>query len=283
VTEENQGEQSQPQDQQQQQPEAQGEPPAQQGEHQPEQPEAQRQARMVPYDSLHEERQRRREVQEELRREREQMARERDIVNQRLAVLHQPQAQQRPAPSRDEDPVSYFEHQIGALREGVQQALEPVQAIQAQQAQANQIQQIASAAGMQVEEFRGATPDYDQAYQHVRSQTIARYRAMGMSAQEIVAQINQDEVVFAARALKSGQNVGEAVYNYAKATGYQPQGAQKGASEQLAAEAKAAAAARNLGSGVAAKGALSYEALASMSDEEFAKLAPDVKMRAMGG
>lgn len=257
------------------------------------QSEGERQARTVPHSALHEERQKRKEAEERARRAEEEYKRNLERGNERLQHLialsqqRPPQAQepQTPPPSLDQDPVGYVGHLSQTLGQKIQTIEQQNAQLLAQQQQQQQLAQLTNIAHAQVQAFAQQTPDYFDALQHVRSMRMAQYRAMGLSDEQIVAQMNQDELALASTALQNRRNVAESLYEFAKASGYTPKAAERKPSETLAAEARGVAAAKSLGTGGgASKGAPSLEALAAMSDEEFVEATKgDNWRRLMGG
>lgn len=242
------------------------------------QQDGERQPRMVPHSALHEERQRRKEAEDRARRAEEQYQRNLEVGNhrlQQLITLSQQRPQQGaadalPPPSLDQDPVGFVGHMERTFGQKLQ-AIEQRQAqIQTIEEHRQQLAQLSTVAQAHVQTFAQQNPDYFDALQHVRAMRAAQYRAIGLSEEQMIAQIGQDELAFASAALQNRRNIAESLYEFAKASGYAPKAAERKPSETLAAEAKGVAAARSLGTGGgASKGAPSLEALAAMSDEEF--------------
>lgn len=241
------------------------------------QQDGERQSRMVPHSALHEERQRRKEAEDRARRAEEDYRRNLETGNQRLQQLialaqQRPQqaAEVQPPPSLDQDPVGFVGHLAQRFDQKIQ-AFEQQQAqTLAERQQQQQLAQLTTVAQAHVQGFAAQNPDYFDALQHVRGMRAAQYRAMGLSEEQVIAQIGHDELAFANTALQNRRNIAESLYEFAKASGYAPKAAERKPSETLAAEAKGVAAARSLGTGGgASKGAPSLEALAAMSDEEF--------------
>lgn len=254
-----------------------GQEPEGQGAGQEQQEGGEKAARMVPHSALHEERQRRKEAEDRARRAEEDYRRNLETGNQRLQQLialaqQRPQqaAEVQPPPSLDQDPVGFVGHMERTFGQKLQ-AIEQRQAqIQTVEEQRQQLAQLSTVAQAHVQTFAQQNPDYFDALQHVRAMRAAQYRAIGLSEEQMIAQIGQDELAFASAALQNRRNIAESLYEFAKASGYAPKAAERKPSETLAAEAKGVAAARSLGTGGgASKGAPSLEALAAMSDEEF--------------
>ncbi len=256
---------------------------AQQSDHEGEggqegQPEGERQPRTVPHSALHEERQKRKEAEERARRAEEEHRRFMEQGNLRLQQLVALAQQQRPAPVQeaqplptlDTDPVGFVGHLEKTLTQKIQTVEQQNAQILADRQRQEQIAQLTSIVQAQVQSFSAQQPDYQDAYQYVKAVKAAQYRALGVPEQQIVAQLAQDEVAFAATAVQNQRNIAESLYEFAKASGYTPKAAERKPSETLAAEAKGVAAAKSLGTGGGvSRGAPSLEALAAMSDAEF--------------
>lgn len=269
-----------------------GQEPEGQGAGQERQEGGEKAARMVPHSALHEERQRRKEAEDRARRAEEDYRRNLETGNQRLQQLIA-LAQQRPQqaaevqspPSLDQDPVGF----VGHLEQRIDQKIQALEHQQAQtlaeRQQQQQLAQLTTVAQAHVQGFAAQNPDYFDALQHVRGMRAAQYRAMGLSEEQVIAQIGHDELAFANTALQNRRNIAESLYEFAKASGYAPKAAERKPSEMLAAEAKGVAAAKSLGTGGGGStGMPSLEALATMSDEEFAQATRgDNWRRLMGG
>lgn len=240
-------------------------------------PEGERQARTVPHSALHEERQKRKEAEERARRAEEQYQRNLEVGNQRMQRLielaqrpQQPAADVQPPPSLDQDPVGFVGHLSQTLGQKIQTIEQQNAQILADRQQQAQLAQLSTIAQAQIQTFAQQNPDYFDALQHVRTMRAAQYRAMGLSDEQVIAQINHDELLFANTAVQNRRNIAESLYEFAKASGYAPKAAERKPSETLAAEAKGVAAAKSLGTGGGvSRGAPSLEALAAMSDAEF--------------
>jgi hypothetical protein len=110
-----------------------------------------------------------------------------------------------------------------------------------------------------------------------------------MAPEAIAERVGQEQAQAALQWAQQGMNPAEVAYALAKARGYQPKGQttqqpQQTAEEKIAAQQRGTSAARGLGSGGGAtRGKLTAQALASMSDEDFAKLTDAEFKQAMGG
>ncbi|MFM9928203.1 hypothetical protein VLK31_34910 [Variovorax sp. H27-G14] len=234
----------------------------------------------VPLAALHESRER---LKEE-RRAREEAERQStlrfQLLEQRLHQLASPPPQ---APSRQDDPVAYFDHQINELRSvahnSVQQNNELRQALQAQ-AQEDQMTVMIRASESEITK---TTPDFLDAINHMRVGVEREFEAYGIDPVEAKARAAHQFKAMAFQALQMGKNPAEMAYQLAQARGYQKPTTQPDAAAKLAAEGRGVAASRTLGNGGQAAGRLTLESLSQMSDEDFAKVKDSDWRRAMGG
>lgn len=226
-------------------------------------------SRTVPLAALHEERQRRKELQQELARDREERARRDAILEQRLAALTQ-QFQPQP-PAFEENPAEHLRHGQQQLQQTVQQIAEANRIQQEQQAQQQAIQRLAGIAAQHEQAFVQQAPDYGDAVTFLRNQRVAELMADGAQQHEAVDMAAKEFLHLALTRAQQGQNPAEVAYKLAKARGYTSKPAAPSAAEKIASQQKGVAAARTLGSGGPANNGPTLEALASMSDEEFAE------------
>lgn len=188
-------------------------------------------------------------VQKALRaaRENERRANEQlSGINQLLQTLRnqrqQPAKQEAEAPalpSKDEDPIGYFEavinqqkQELEALKRGTTQTQEQLQMDQQQRAFWNAVVQSES-------EIRRTAPDYDEATAHLEAGRVAELKAIyaddnpaaialanqyGLRSVEDLraAILNQDRISVAQQALSLGMSPAQLYYNLAKQRGYQP-------------------------------------------------------------
>jgi hypothetical protein len=182
----------------------------------------------VPLAALHEERERRRELQEELRQARLRQQRLEDTwarVQERISsapVAQQKQEQEVAAPpSYDDDPAGYLRwqqdqivRQVKSIDDWRQQA---VQSMNYQGAQ----QQFASRVMSHEQSFRAKNPDYDDAVQFIRLRRDQELQSWGVvdpvQRQNIIGQ----EIMFLAdSAIRNGNDPAERAYEIAHTQGY---------------------------------------------------------------
>lgn len=206
------------------------------------------------------------------------------------------QAPQKPAdpvqiPDINADPVGHFR----ALNEQRERELNELRQWRQQQEQQTtvqtNVQRVAQIAGSHEVEFKKANADYDEASGYLRNMEDARLQTLGVADPAARAQIiNNRALEIAVTALTSGRNAAETVYALAKASGWQPRAA--GAAGKITPEAQRiamAAAGQQQGGGLGAangaapSGAPTLEALAAMSDKEFAEATKGDKWKKLMG
>lgn len=272
------------QPQEQETPEIQAEQQEQQEQpqEQPQEQEQPQRERVVPLEALHEERARRREMQQRIA-QMEQAQAERDrIIEQRLQAIAQ--AKMAPEPSFEENPADALRRQLEQIQQGQTQTAQQFQQWQqAQQQQAVQ-QRLAQTIVTQEQGFAQQRPDYIEAVQFLRNQRAAELQVDGLDEFDAQAQAHQELQNLAFQRAMQGKNPAEVAYNLAKARGFSGKQSQTVTpQDKLQSQQRGVAAARSLGSGGAPKNALTAEAIASMSDDEFAKITPEQWRKAMGG
>lgn len=266
----------------------------------------------VPQEALHAERERRKRAEKELNELKAKAAAELAVGQERLRLLTEAAtaatAPPPPAPVQipdpQVDPLGYVQHttahlqgQIAQLNERVQKAEGLEKQIAEATLQQTQMQELRVWGQRQEAEFTRENPDYNDAAGFLRTQRAKQLEAMGYTnPAEINWIIWNDVTAMAQRARHIGQNFGEMVYRQAQALGYQkaaPAAAAPAAAPDLAAlaaaptppaaapdvAARVAAAQRGAemagglgGAGAAPKGELTPQALANMSEAEFAAM-----------
>jgi hypothetical protein len=176
--------------------------------------------KFVPYGALHEERQRRKELQAEVERVRQENAQTSQVMQQ---VLQQIKQQQSPAPDPESDPVAYFQHQIAEQAQQIQQLTQYLNGNAQQAQQAQHETQLVNAYRSSAQEFTKQSPDFVEAYQHLVASRLSEYNALGYTNEQAQAMLNQDEMQLAAKAFQDGVSPAHRVYELAKLRGYQKQ------------------------------------------------------------
>lgn len=242
-------------------------------------------AKHVPLAALHEERTKRQEMQRELEATKQRIA---DMEARFRQVQEPPQAPAVPDPQTD--PFGYMQHmdaRIKAFEQAQQQAAEQ----QTQQARQQEFQQrFVQTVGAAVTEFAATTPDYQDAVQYIYQRRASDLAVMGYSVEEQREIVAREEMSIAARALQLGLNPAKVAYDLAKGWGFQgganpsaPAAPDRAANGTFQAKTAGAASVSLSGRGGSTPSGLTLEAVANMSDADFAKLSDADFRRIAGG
>ena len=236
--------------------------------------------KFVPHQALHEEREKRKQAQREFEEYKRKDAQEKAFLQDRLNQLFQaaqPQAPQFRDPDKDPDPLDALKHNQALLAHNAQQ-----QAAwrQQQENQARQVQyqrNLTSWASAKAQEFAQQTPDFGDAYQHIRTVRAQELMAMGLTGEELVNRLHGEELSVFHEAHQKGLNPAEIAYNMAKAAGWAPKKQEQSAEQKIETLQKGTQASKTLGSGGAASGMPTPEQIAAMNDEDFEALKQKLK------
>ena len=220
----------------------------------------------VPQGALHQERERRKATEAQIQALQQQFAELQAKLNPPPEIV---------VPDPVLQPEAFKQFQIDQIK---QRAAEKAEADRQAQERAQE-QQIMARVNQDVQQFRAATPDYDQAFQHavkVRREELAFY---GNSPEQIDQQIETDVRAIVQQAYTQGKNPGELFYGYAKMRGYSPaQAARDPVPAQAAAQVNALAEAQRqtqsmaTAGGPSSDGGVTIETLAKMSEAQLAKM-----------
>lgn len=240
---------------------------------------------MVPQQALHQERERRKEIERQAQETQRQLAE----MQARIEALTAPKEQPIVVPDPVLQPEAFKQWQIDQIKSHAQKLAEVEQRSQ----EAAHEMQVMQRLNHDVAQFKASTPDYDTAFQHAvkgRQDELAFY---GYSQEQINAQIEVDVRALVQQAYNSGKNPAELFYTYAKMRGYSPQAAQPAPVPQAAAQVQAFAEAQRQtqslapAGGPSNDGGVTLESVAKMSEAELAampKAKRDEMMRkVMGG
>jgi hypothetical protein len=235
--------------------------------------------KVVPLAALHEERRERQRLQRQIEENQRAHAEAMQRINQRLEALVPKQQ----LPDREQQPVEYLDHRLNELTATQRQILERDQQREQAAQQQAALQQVASVVMETAAAFRESTPDFPEALKHLNETRTRQLTVLGMAEDQARAQATKELDQAAIQWTVNGKNAAQVAYEFAKAQGYTPK-AQQSAAEKITAQQKGTAAARSLGGGGAVSaGKLTAEALANMSDADFAKLTDEQFRQAMGG
>lgn len=232
--------------------------------------------KVVPLAALHEARAQKKELQAELARFREEQAARNATLEQRLAALYQAQQQreQQPAPVFEERPLEHLKSSLDQVMQNQQSVHQELARQQENERAAGYRAQLAHVVTSAENAFKAETPDYPEALEYVRAGRIAQLRALGYNDMEAGQYVLNEAIGVAQRCIQAGKNPAEAIYEMAKATGYQPKARQQAPAptptEKLQTIQKGVEAAKTLGGGGASAGTPTVDQIANMSEEEFA-------------
>lgn len=237
----------------------------------------------VPYAALHEERMRRREIEQQMGQQRELMAR----MEERFASLQERLSPKEEAPSYDEDPAAYLRHQneqlaaqLAELKGGADQQQQAAQQQQHYEQFRNHFQGLEA-------EFARTHADYYDAIGYLRDSRAQELARFGYSPEQIQGALTWEAHQLAQNALAAGQQPAEAFYEIAKTRGYKAnengeQGKGKGDEvAKLQELAKNKERAGGMGPGSGDEGEVTLARLAEMSEEEFEEATKGDRWRAL--
>lgn len=244
----------------------------------PEKADTVKEERVVPLAALHEERERRKDLDRRLREEAEKRAK----MEARFEEWQKRQEPKEAEPDFDTDPGAWLRYQTERQNQRTEEASKTVEELRQSQQQQAQQAQFAAQVAATVNQFKVKTPDYMDAYTFWQQSVADEVRdAMGYEDPAVIAQeIANFESAIAMKAMQDGKNPGERLYAAAKRRGFKA----SVASDKIDRINKGQKASSALSqTGGRAENRLTLESLAEMSDEEFAKLTPAQWKSAMGG
>ena len=222
--------------------------------------------RRVPLKALQEERQKRaeyeRQLQEYQRREQEWQ----QWAEQQRQAQQQPE-EQYVEPDPETDP-------IGALKA----ARDQLRSMQQETQQRAYVEQLNTVAYQAATEYQQQVPDYQDAYKYAINSRAQELVALGTHPQAVSSILQQEELRLIDTALQNRKNPAEAIYQFAKARGFQgktapapaPAPVQAIAPDPVLAETKrAVAASASAGGAPASKGQVSISDLANLNGAAF--------------
>lgn len=236
---------------------------------QPQETASDEQDRRVPLKALQEERQKRAQYEQMLAQ------REQELAQYQQWAYQQQQQMQPQEPFVEPDPET---DPIGALKYAKEQQramaayLEQQAAVQQQEAYVQQISQVAYQAATQMQQ---QVPDYNEAYRYAIMSRAQELKAFNphITDQQILQVVKQEELNLIDNSLKNGVNPAGAIYQLAKARGFQGKQAAPqpvAAPDPVMQQAKAAvAASASAGGAPASKGGVSVSDLANLNGAAF--------------
>lgn len=224
----------------------------------------------VPHAALHQERERRKEVQQQLEALKAQSQQSSVLearLNQLEALAKEPEVE---LPSYDEDPAENLNARLMAQENAMAQSQQSEQQQRAEQ-------EFMGNYRSQAQQFATNQKDFGEAYNYAQSKRVEVYKVLGYTDQEVAGMVNQDERAFVYKAMQDGVNPAERIYALAKSQGYSAEAQPAGESSIETIERGQAQ--KSLGSNGGAPKRTTLESLASMSDDDFAEATKDGKWK----
>lgn len=257
--------------------------------------------------ALVEERERRKVAEQSLAEERRRFDERLSQVLQRIGVPQQQVAQQQvEIPPLDKDPIAHFQARLAQSEQIIAQLAQGTRQQQQQSTQQQVAQAVQLTAQAQENEYRSATPDYNDAAAFLRQSRHQELTDLGFTnAAEREALIAQEALQIAGRAIQQGRNFPGIIYKLAQGRGFkagaaatppatdsangaQPQQQAPAAAERLQTAANGQQQARSISGarGTAAPTGMTAQRLLEMSPEQFGewldKTPLSVQMELMG-
>lgn len=227
--------------------------------------------KFVPLQAVHEARKQAQEAKAETERLREEQRKRDAAWEKRFNDLANPP---KPAPDPRQDLKGYLDHQLEPVLKVVQETTKEREERQERERASAQHNEFAHNVISREREFAKTTPDYETAAEHWKQERVKELIENGTDEDEAVRVMNGELLWSAEKALKSGKNPAEVLYNRAKRLGYKPAEVKdtKG-DDQFDTLERASKASRSLGAASgSAPNKRSAAQLADMSDDEYAAL-----------
>lgn len=255
------------------------EAPAVENDSQPEEPQAVSEAKdktdkVVPYGALHEERERRKELQRTVA---DEQARVRKLEEAFQKVLERQNSNPAPVPNYEDDPTEALRVKTEQLERTLQNHNQTLTQQQQQAENQRQYGEFVDRYAASAQAYKAENPEFAPAYNHLMQTRLDELIAMGYNQAEAVNIRTQDEIAIAAKAYADGVNPGERLYALAKMRGFsqaqpQAQAPIADAAQKLDQLEKGLNASKSLSNASGqATTELTLEALASMEDADFDK------------
>lgn len=232
--------------------------------------------KLVSYNALHEERQRRQALARQYNEEREARIR----LEERLQQF----APREQVPNVEEDPVAYFQYEQAEKDQRLQRVEQELyqrhEAERYQQYQSHVLNTYKSS----VADAEKANPDFKDAYNFLINSRISELEAAGYPHTEAVQLTHNDEFNIVANAVRNGANPATVAYQVATARGYKPASAKQNGADKLDKieqgqnENKSLSSARGGGSIDP-----SIDGLMKMSDDDFMKAVNNGTFKKLAG
>jgi hypothetical protein len=221
--------------------------------------------------AMEEERSRRKEISEQLKLE----AKRREELQAKLDnFLREAEDARKPKPPAfEEDAAGHLKAKTEMSEAELRALREKVENFEKQSIQERQEGEFRNAVQAATSAFMDSTPDYADAYKHVRNVRKSELMAFGVDAATAEAQVSQWEIGLARSALQMNKNPAEILYKTAEVLGYKavtnkPTGVSN--KEHIERLSSGQEAAKSLGTGKA-DAPLSLQKIAEMDAEDLEK------------
>ena len=222
--------------------------------------------RRVPLKALQEERQKRAQYEQMLAQREQELAQ-----YQQWAAYQQQMAQQQPQeefvePDPETDPIGALKY----AKEQQQQMAAYLQQQAAQQQQEAYTQHLNNVAYQAATDMQQRVPDYTDAYRYAIQSRGQELLALGTPEHVIPQILHREELMLIDTAVRNNRNPADAIYQFAKARGFQGKAAAPAAPDPVLQQTKAAvAASASSGGAPASKGSVSVADLANLNGAAF--------------
>lgn len=234
----------------------------------------------VPLGALHEERNQRKALQQEIEQMRGQFGEVHQLkseLEQWRQQKHQQEQQLNDEEAYNADPIGYLRNQNQRLQDQLNGFSQSQQEAYAQQQQAvkqqQMLQNVVTTVRGHEDEYRQQVPDYDDAFNFLQNKRMNDYDTLGVTDPGTKQQNFYQEVLsVSVQALQNGMNPAEVMYKLANQWGFS---GTKAGQQKIESAKRGQKAATTLsqggGSGNTAKSKISLTDIDNMSDEEFDK------------
>lgn len=235
--------------------------------------------KLVPLAALHEERQKRKELQAQFQQDRITRERQNAVLQARLDQLFQA-AQPQPQMPGPEDPAGQLQYGLNQTQQELAQLRNYVAQDAQRKAQEAQTANLVGWYRSQAVEFQEKNDDFGGAYEHMRNLRVSELKAMGLNPAQVEHTLTQDELQIAWLAAQRGQNPAEIIYNMATSTGYRKQAKQEAdPAQKMETLQRGVQASKTLGTSGGVTMKPTPQQIAEMPEEEFEKLLEDARKK----
>lgn len=226
-------------------------------------PEPEQEAQKVPLGALHEERAKRRELEQQIKAMEDRFQQFQDKITSEDQLL------QNPLPEFEDDPAANLDARLRAQEEALRANEEWRKQTEQVSQQTQQLQQFQNDFYAKEQAFAQNTPDYYEAVQYLRNQRAAELESLGYSTEQVGAMVDQEAMSYAVTASQNGVDPVQMFYNVAAQRGYKatPPATPEPDLTQIAALQEQAKAVGTSGQSGSAE--VNLADLANMSDEDF--------------